>query len=95
MAQAANSGQVGATMPNQDGTTLQSLPGNLIAILDERAPDIWRKCDVMRSKKGIEWPKDIVLPTWAIEQPNPVKLKPEDPDHWQIKSLNNIVVWMF
>jgi hypothetical protein len=82
--------KISSLQDREDVTRLQSLPGNLIAILDERAPDLWRKCDVMRSKKGAEWPKDIVLPTWAIEQPNPVKLKPGDPDHWQIKSLNNI-----
>lgn len=41
-------------------------------------------------KNTHEWPRDIVLPSWATPHPNPIRLRPEDPDHWLVRSLNGI-----
>lgn len=65
----------------------ESLPAKHLSILDEIAPDIWRKCDVAR-KRSTDWPRDVVLPRWAAPDVLPLRLRPEDPDHWMIRGLN-------
>lgn len=66
-----------------------SLPARHLSILDALSADLWRKCDVAR-KRAVEWPKDIALPSWAATMPNPLRLRPEDPDHWLVGSLGRL-----
>ena len=59
---------------------LQSRPDRLIGIIDRLMPGLWSRLDKARSSASSR-SSDVVLPSWVVEIPKPVRLGPDDPSH--------------
>lgn len=69
--------------------SMYSRPAELLAVLDRLMPNLWRKLDHARSR-FVQWPKDIVVPSWAVEIPPAVKLDAGDPDDYTVSAVNRL-----